>query len=159
MFTFDQNLFLILILFALPGILIAAPRTVRAFEDQIEKMTQQKGSTLFSKRLVVVMVAMLQMLLLVMVLTAIGNLLAPQIGLQAPFFELLVTQGPLLDEFMRQLIPTIIITIPTTIVFSFGILRRVSSTTRCRHHFVQPSEHETVLVFLEGFFMGESTRN
>ncbi len=88
---FDFRLFGLLILASLPGIMLAVPRQLGSLRNQIA-LRSGLGADMPSPP-VIIALGIVQNLVLVAIATALGVFLSPRVGLQAPFFQLLVATG------------------------------------------------------------------
>jgi len=108
-------LFLILVAICLPGIIVVIPRTVKTLKETIEdKITSEEEkpskSTLIS-------LSIIQSMGLVIVSSAIGTTLTPRVGLEAPFFQALVSGASALKALQPQILPALLGGIGGSIVF------------------------------------------
>jgi hypothetical protein len=101
---FDWALFFCLVLVCVPGLLVAIPTLMQRLEKTAME-TLPPDRTL-PTRPVMIGAALAQSLLLVSVAAAVGTALAPQVGLDAPFFEALVAGDSLWAALQPQLLPT-----------------------------------------------------
>lgn len=105
---FNWQLFLLLSLLSLPGILIVIPRLVGSL---LSKRQPTRPSA------VIKLAAVLQTLVLLLIFCAVGTAVTPGIGLKAPFFEALAAGSIDLDALLSQIIPSLIVGIGGAVVF------------------------------------------
>jgi hypothetical protein len=113
--TFDWLLFGCLVVVCVPGVVIAA----RGSLAMIERRAQEglaPGKEL-PPRAVLVLASTLQSLVLVAVAAAVGTVLAPQVGLEAPAFEALAAGEPLWPAIQAQLVPAVVVGIAGALLF------------------------------------------
>jgi hypothetical protein len=98
---FDWMLMLVLVAVCLPGIFVAAPSLV---ETQMKTILSKlpPGQEIPPQRTLVIL-TIVQTLVLVTILAAVGTLLAPRVGLGAPFFKALIAGEGVLDTLVMQL--------------------------------------------------------
>jgi hypothetical protein len=111
---FNWSLFLCLVLVSVPGLLVAIPNLV----GRLEKTAADRlppGKSL-PPRPVLTAVTIGQSLLLVAVSAGLGTLLAPTVGLAAPFFEALVSGGPVWEVLRVQLVPALVLGVAGALV-------------------------------------------
>jgi hypothetical protein len=99
----------------IPGILITVGGTLKMMEERIrESLPEGKEPP---PRALLVLVSSLQSLILMAVAAAVGTLLAPRVGLAAPFFEALVSGEPLWPALEPMLVPSLIVGIAGALLF------------------------------------------
>jgi hypothetical protein len=104
---FNWLLFLSLVLVSVPGLVIAIPTVMRRLEETAaSRMAPDRP---LPSRQVMVTASLAQSLLLVAAAAAAGTALAPRLGLEAPFFEALVSGRPLWDALKPQLLPALVL--------------------------------------------------
>jgi hypothetical protein len=104
---FNWLLFLALVLVSIPGLLVAIPNLMdRLVKTAAGRMAPDQS---LPSRGVMIAASVAQSLLLVGAASAIGTALAPRVGLEAPFFEALVSGQPLWDVLEAQLLPAIVL--------------------------------------------------
>lgn len=104
---FNWGLFLCLAFVSVPGLLVAIPNLMGRLEKTaVDRMPSAKP---LPPRSVIVTATLVQSLLLVSTAAAVGTALAPQVGLEAPFFEALVSGQPLWAALEPQLLPALIL--------------------------------------------------
>lgn len=102
---FNCLVFLVLVLVSVPGLLVAIPNLMRRLEKTaVDRLPPGKS---LPPRAVIIAVTVGQSLLFVAAASAVGTALAPRVGLAAPFFEVLVSGGPVLDALAAQLLPAL----------------------------------------------------
>ena len=104
---FNWGLFLCLVFVSVPGLLVAIPNLM----DRLEKtaVDRMPSAKTLPPRSVIVTATLVQSLLLVSAAAAVGTGLAPRVGLEAPFFEALVSGQPLWAALEPQLVPALIL--------------------------------------------------
>jgi hypothetical protein len=111
---FNWSLFFCLILVSVPGLLIAIPNLMQRLEKTaVDKLAPGKA---LPPRSVIVSATLAQSLLLVSIASAVGTALAPRVGLEAPFFEALVSGEPLWAALQPQLLPALVLGIGGALV-------------------------------------------
>ncbi len=104
---FNWQLFLCLVLVCVPGLVVAIPNLLRRLEaTAADRLASDR---LLPPRPVIVAASMAQSLLFVSVAAAVGTLLAPRIGLSAPFFEALVSGQSLWAVLAPQIVPALVL--------------------------------------------------
>lgn len=104
---FNWLLLLCLVLVSVPGLLVAIPRLMQRLEKTaISKLPPGKTPP---PRSVLIAATLGQSLLLVSAAAAVGTVLAPGVGLQALFFQALVSGRSLWDALEPQLLPALIL--------------------------------------------------
>jgi hypothetical protein len=102
---FNWSLFFCLVLVSVPGLLVAIPNLMRRLETTaVDRLPSGKA---LPPRSVIVAATLAQSLLLVSAAAAVGTALAPRVGLEAPFFEALVSGRPLGAALEPQLVPAL----------------------------------------------------
>jgi hypothetical protein len=104
---FDWSLFLCLILVSAPGILLVTPGTIETLRAQV--IPRLPAGKKMPPAFVMTVVSMLQSLLLMAGVVALGTALAPKAGLSAPFFEALAAGEPLWKAVRPQLVPAAVL--------------------------------------------------
>lgn len=121
---FNWSLFGLLIAICIPGLIISIPRLIEALQTTIQA-NLRPGQKLPSQT-VLVGVSIMQNLVIIAVASAIGTVLAPRIGLHAPFFEAFVAGKPVWPPLEPQLIPTLVVGIGGALLFVvvyYGVVR------------------------------------
>jgi hypothetical protein len=113
--SFNWVLFLCLVGVCLPGVLVAIPQVLSSLEKTI--LANLPEGKKMPPKAVLVLLTMTQNLILVAIAAAVGTALAHRVGLHAPFFESLVSGGPLLDALQPQIAPTLIGGVGGAIIF------------------------------------------
>jgi hypothetical protein len=104
---FNWFLFLALVLVCVPGLLVAIPNVMgRLVKTAAGRMAPDQS---LPSRGVMIAASMAQSLILVAAASAIGTALAPRVGLEAPFFEALVSGQPLWEVLEAQLLPAVVL--------------------------------------------------
>jgi len=112
---FDWALFLGLVGVSVPGIVVAVPQLLNTLEKTI--LNRLPDGKKMPPRPVLIIVTMIQSLFLISIAAAVGTALAFRVGLQAPFFETLVSGGSLPDTLLPQIVPALIGGIGGAIIF------------------------------------------
>lgn len=112
---FNWALFLILVGVSVPGVIVAIPQLLNTLEKTILNKLPE-GKTIPAKS-VLIIITMTQSLILIAVAAAVGTALSYRVGLHAPFFEALVSGGPLWDTVQPQIIPALIGGVGGAIIF------------------------------------------
>jgi hypothetical protein len=112
---FDWTLMLVLVGVCLPGILVAAPSLVETQMRTI--LLKLPADQEVPPQRTLVLLTIVQTLVLVTILTAVGTLLAPRVGLGAPFFEALIAGEGVLDALVSQLPLAIVVGVGGAIPF------------------------------------------
>lgn len=112
---FNWSLFICLTLVCIPGILAITPSTIETVERVARE--QMPADQEMPSRAVVVLASALQSLVLMTIAAAVGTVLAPRVGLGAPFFEALVAGDPLWPPLAPQLLPALAIGIVGGLIF------------------------------------------
>ncbi len=102
---FDWKLFLLITGICIPGIITAIPRVSDLVEKNTEKL-KASGKKLPPRRILLT-VQMLQTLILCAGFSALGVLLAPKIGFDAPFLRSLVTADLSPAETLPSVVPVL----------------------------------------------------
>jgi hypothetical protein len=104
-----------LVVICIPGILITVRGALKTMEGRIrESLPEGKEPP---PRAVLILVSSIQSLILVAIAAAAGTLLAPRVGLGAPFFEALVSGQPLWPALAPQLLPSLAVGIAGALLF------------------------------------------
>jgi len=114
----------LLVVVALPGILWVVPRSLRNFLETAADR-QEADRELPSFR-VLVLVSIVQSTVLVAVAAAVGAYTAPAAGLEAPFFEALVTRRGIWPALAPQLVPAVALSVFGSAIFLvayYGLFR------------------------------------
>lgn len=99
----------------LPGILVVVPGAIRSMEKNLASApieAQKKPS-----RVLLTFAGVLQSTIIVSITAALGTAFAHRVGLEAPFFQAIVSREGVLEAFMGQLIPGLIGGVWGTAVF------------------------------------------
>jgi len=101
--VFDWALWFVLIIVCVPGILISIPRLT----STVEKIAANQGETdrPLPPRPVLFLLQVVQLLIFIGILDALGVALAPRVGLSAPFFSALVSESAAWPALQEQLLP------------------------------------------------------
>ena len=105
--TFNWFLFASLVLVCIPGVAIAVRGTTGALE-RLARNNMRPDQQL-PPRPVLMLASGAQTMVLVALAAAVGTLLAPKVGLHAPFFEALAAGSPLWPPIRSQLIPALLV--------------------------------------------------
>ncbi|MDQ4075128.1 MAG: CPBP family intramembrane metalloprotease [Chloroflexota bacterium] len=112
---FNWMLILILVAVSVPGILVAAPGLIESqMKTMLAKLPADKE---LPSKATLTMLTVVQSLVIVTVLAAVGSVLAPRVGLAAPFFEGLVSGQGAVDALMAQLGPALIVGVGGALLF------------------------------------------
>lgn len=104
---FNWPLFLCLVLVSVPGLAVAIPTLMRRLEKTAaERLPSDRP---LPPMPVIVAASMAQSLLFVSVAAAVGALLAPRVGLSAPFFEALVSGESVWAALAPQIVPALVL--------------------------------------------------
>jgi len=99
---FNWPLFLCLVVISVPGLLVSIPGLIKTLEKTVlGKLPPDKK---VPPRSILTILSCLQTLLLITLAAAVGTILAPRVGLGAPFFEALVSGKPLWDPLALQIL-------------------------------------------------------
>jgi hypothetical protein len=112
---FDWPLFFLIVAVAIPGILVSMPRLLET-QLAILKDRVPAGKELPSRSMLTIVLTV-QTLVLVAGSAAIGVALAPRVGLGAPFFEAILTGGPVGAVLAQLLIPSLVVSIGGALIF------------------------------------------
>jgi len=113
---FDWPLFLILVLICLPGLIVAIPSSIKLMQGMAK--TQKRRGQKQPSRQTIIIASFVQSLVLVIIAAAVGTALAPRAGLDAPFFEALVTPGTSAWSALQpQLLPAFVLGVAGALVF------------------------------------------
>ena len=96
---FDWNLFFLLLLVCLPGVLIAARGSMATLERLIASQSVEQK---IPPKNVLIAITALQSLFLTAIAAALGTALAGKVGLAAPFFQALAVGDPFWPSFRSQ---------------------------------------------------------
>ncbi len=113
--TFNWALFFCLVGICLPGVIVAIPQLLNSLEKTI--ISNLPEGKKIPPKSVLIVISMTQNLILVAIAAAVGIALAHRVGLQAPFFETLVSGGAVLGALRPQIAPTLIGGVGGAIVF------------------------------------------
>jgi hypothetical protein len=102
---FDFTLYALLVAVSIPGILIAIPSQARQLADVIAQQNPDSQAASVN-RLAIAQV--IQSILFVLAMAAVGTALAPRIGFGAPFFVSLVSNSPIWPVLHPQLVPAML---------------------------------------------------
>jgi hypothetical protein len=113
--TFDWALWLALLLVCVPGILVSIPRLTAT----IEKIAANQGDTErpLPPRPVLYSLQVVQLLIFIGILDALGVALAPRVGFSAPFFSALVSEAAAWPALREQLLPAFLLGLAGAIIF------------------------------------------
>lgn len=112
---FDWLLFLCLVGVSTPGSVVAIPQVLNTLEKTI--LSNLPVDTKIPPKPILIVVSVAQSLILVVVAAAVGTAVAYRVDLQAPFFEALVSGGPIWSALRPQIIPALIAGVGGAIVF------------------------------------------
>lgn len=105
--TFNWCLFISLVVVCIPGVAIAVRGTTGILESLARN--NMRPDQQLPPRPVLMLVSGVQTMVLVALAAAAGTLLAPLVGLHAPFFEALAAGSPLWPTIRSQLIPALLV--------------------------------------------------
>lgn len=104
-----------MVIVCIPGILITVGGALKTMEERIrENLPEGKEPP---PRALLVLVSSIQSLILMAIAAAVGTLLAPRVGLGAPFFESLVAGEPLWPALEPMLVPALVVGIGGALLF------------------------------------------
>jgi len=104
-----------LVVVTVPGILITVSGTLKTMEQRIrESLPEGKEPP---PRALLVLISSIQSLVLMTIAAATGTLLAPRVGLGAPFFKALVAGEPLWPALEPMLVPSLAVGIAGALLF------------------------------------------
>jgi len=112
---FDWVLFLCLVGVCIPGVIVAIPQVFSITEKTI--LSRLPADKKIPPKPVLIVLTIAQSLILVAIAAAVGTALAYRVDLKAPFFEALVSGGPLLSALRPQIVPTLIGGVGGAIIF------------------------------------------
>jgi len=112
---FDWKLFLVLVLVCVPGVLVIVPGALSSAEAMGRKRLPEGKE--MPRREVMLAATLVQTFLVVAIAAAAGTVLAPRVGLGAPFFEALVSGEPLWPALQPQLLPALGLSVAGALVF------------------------------------------
>jgi len=113
--VFDWALFVCLVIVCIPGILITVSGALKTMEGRIhESLPEGKQPP---PRAVLILASTVQSVILIAIAAAVGTLLAPRVGLGAPFFEALVSGDPLWPAIEPLLVPSLVVGIAGALLF------------------------------------------
>jgi hypothetical protein len=113
--VFDWELFACLVIACIPGILITVSGALKAMEGRIQASLPEGKEP--PPRAVLILASSIQSLILMAVAAAVGTLLAPRVGLGAPFFEALVSGEPLWPALKPMLVPSLTVGVAGALLF------------------------------------------
>ena len=102
---FNWALFLCLVGVCIPGALVTIPQALSTIEKTI--LSRLPADKKIPSKPVLIVLSVAQSLILVAIAAAVGTALAYRVDLQAPFFEALISGGPLLSALRPQIVPTL----------------------------------------------------
>jgi hypothetical protein len=102
---FDFTLYALLVSASIPGILIMVPNQARSLAEVIAQQNPESRATSANH---LVVANLIQSILFVIVMAAVGTALAHRVGLEAPFFTSFASNSPLWPALRPQLIPAIL---------------------------------------------------
>jgi hypothetical protein len=112
---FDWKLFLVLVLVCVPGVLVVVPGALASAEATARKRLPEGKE--MPRREVMLVATVVQTLATVAIAAAAGTVLAPRVGLGAPFFEALVAGEPLWPALRPQLLPALGLSVAGALLF------------------------------------------
>jgi hypothetical protein len=112
---FDWKLFLVLVLVCVPGLLVVVPGVLSSAEATARKRLPEGKE--MPRREVMLAVTVVQSLAYFAIAAAAGAMLAPRVGLRAPFFEALIRGEPLWPALRPQLLPALGLSVAGALVF------------------------------------------
>ena len=112
---FNWLLFLCLVGVSALGAIVAIPQLLNTLEKTV--LSKLPDGTKIPPKPILIVVSIAQSLILVAVAAAVGTAVAYRVDLQAPFFEALVSGGPLWSALRPQIIPALIAGVGGVIVF------------------------------------------
>jgi hypothetical protein len=112
---FNWALFLCLIAVCLPGVVVAIPKVLNGLEKTI--VSNLKEGQKLPPKPVLILLTIVQNLVLVAIAAAVGVALAHRVGLQAPFFEALISGGELFSTVQPHIAPTLIVGVGGALIF------------------------------------------
>jgi hypothetical protein len=122
---FDWRLFLVLVLVCVPGVLVVVPGVISGAEANARKRLPEGKE--MPRREVMLATTLVQTFLVIAIAAAAGTAPAPRVGFGAPFFEALVSGGPLWPALQPQLLPALGLGVAGTLVLLaayYGFFRR-----------------------------------
>jgi hypothetical protein len=113
--VFDWALWLVLLLVCVPGVLVSIPRLTAT----VEKIALNRGETdrPLPPRPVLFLLQVIQLLIFIGILDALGVALAPRVGLSAPFFSALVSDAAAWPALQEQLLPAFVAGLAGAVTF------------------------------------------
>lgn len=112
---FDWALFACLVIVCIPGILVTVSGALKVMEGRIRESLPEGREP--PPRAVLILASSIQSLVLIAIAAAVGTLLAPRVGLGAPFFEALASGQPLWPAAAPMLVPSLVVGIAGALLF------------------------------------------